>query len=381
MELTEEELVNLVRAVGEKQPQEPLITTGLGSMGALRNQPVMAQGMTADANVATMIKQAVNEQLAPVINQLTQQATQTTTNQANQQAKQAMIDQITAKYRQSQEATKVRQENLEASLTESKAAAAEAQATAQKMDQELANTRQKLRQAQQDLTDCQHEVKTLKDDKEQQFARITKLSEQLDDKKRALAKLQGEMDIRENQDSDVKQAYDEVKQIARALALYVHNLLMVIDNNATSAISSSEFYALPKELREYLQQAFNAKVSPADPERLAKPTLAEMNGQQGMNGADLVNKLAGVKQGLNSINADLTKANDEKNADDANEEGQQQIATDNSFVEKEPTKTQSLTNTGVSVEKNNTVDEEDVEEDEDENEDEDDYDDVDPDNM
>ena len=377
MELTEEELVNLVRAVGEKQPQEPLITTGLGSMGALRNQPVMAQGMTADADVTAMIKRAVNEQLAPVISQLTRQATQTTTNQANQQAKQAVIDQITAKYRQSQEATKVRQENLEASLTESKAAAAEAQATAQKMDKELANTRQRLRQAQQDLTDCQHEVKTLKDDKEQQLSRITKLSEQLDDKKRTLAKLQGEMDARENQDSDVKQAYDKVKQIARALALYVHNLLMVIDNNATSAISSSEFYALPKELREYLQQAFNAKVSPADPKRLVKPTLTEMNGQQGMNGADLVNKLAGVKQDLSSINADLTKPDDTKNLDDANEEGQQQAATDNSFVENEPAKTQSSPNTGVAIEKNNSADEEDVED----GDDEDDDDDIDLDNM
>ena len=377
MELTEEELVNLVRAVGEKQPQEPLITTGLGSMGALRNQPVMAQGMTANTDVAAMIKQAVNEQLAPVINQLTQQSTQMSTNQANQQAKQTVIDQITAKYRQSQEATKVRQENLEASLTESKAAAAEAQATAQKMDKELANTRQKLRQAQQDLTDCQHEVKTLKDDKEQQLSRITKLSEQLDDKKRTLAKLQGEMDARENQDSDVKQAYDKVKQIARALALYVHNLLMVIDNNATSAISSSEFYALPKELREYLQQAFNAKVSPADPKRLVKPTLTEMNGQQGMNGADLVNKLAGVKQDLSSINADLTKPDDTKNLDDANEEGQQQTATDNSFVENEPAKTQSSPNTGVAIEKNNSADEEDVED----GDDEDDDDDIDLDNM
>lgn len=377
MELTEEELVNLVRAVGEKQPQEPLITTGLGSMGALRNQPVMAQGMTADADVTAMIKRAVNEQLAPVISQLTRQATQTTTNQANQQAKQAVIDQITAKYRQSQEATKVRQENLEASLTESKAAAAEAQATAQKMDKELANTRQKLRQAQQDLTDCQHEVKTLKDDKEQQLSRITRLSEQLDDKKRSLAKLQGEIDARESQDSDTKQAYDEVKQIARALALYVHNLLMVIDNNATSAISSSEFYALPKELREYLQQAFNAKVSPADPKRLVKPTLTEMNGQQGMNGADLVNKLAGVKQGLSSINADLTKPDDTKNLDDANEEGQQQAATDNSFVENEPAKTQSSPNTGVAIEKNNSADEEDVED----GDDEDDDDDIDLDNM
>ena len=377
MELTEEELVNLVRAVGEKQPQEPLITTGLGSMGALRNQPVMAQGMTADADVTAMIKRAVNEQLAPVISQLTRQATQTTTNQANQQAKQAVIDQITAKYRQSQEATKVRQENLEASLTESKAAAAEAQATAQKMDKELANTRQKLRQAQQDLTDCQHEVKTLKDDKEQQLSRITRLSEQLDDKKRSLAKLQGEIDARESQDSDTKQAYDEVKQIARALALYVHNLLMVIDNNATSAISSSEFYALPKELREYLQQAFNAKVSPADPKRLVKPTLTEMNGQQGMNGADLVNKLAGVKQDLSSINADLTKPDDTKNLDDANEEGQQQTATDNSFVENEPAKTQSSPNTGVAIEKNNSADEEDVED----GDDEDDDDDIDLDNM
>lgn len=377
MELTEEELVNLVRAVGEKQPQEPLITTGLGSMGALRNQPVMAQGMTADADVTAMIKRAVNEQLAPVISQLTRQATQTTTNQANQQAKQAVIDQITAKYRQSQEATKVRQENLEASLTESKAAAAEAQATAQKMDKELANTRQKLRQAQQDLTDCQHEVKTLKDDKEQQLSRITRLSEQLDDKKRSLAKLQGEIDARESQDSDTKQAYDEVKQIARALALYVHNLLMVIDNNATSAISSSEFYALPKELREYLQQAFNAKVSPADPKRLVKPTLTEMNGQQGMNGADLVNKLAGVKQDLSSINADLTKPDDTKNLDDANEEGQQQAATDNSFVENEPAKTQSSPNTGVAIEKNNSADEEDVED----GDDEDDDDDIDLDNM
>ena len=377
MELTEEELVNLVRAVGEKQPQEPLITTGLGSMGALRNQPVMAQGMTANTDVAAMIKQAVNEQLAPVINQLTQQSTQMSTNQANQQAKQTVIDQITAKYRQSQEATKVRQENLEASLTESKAAAAEAQATAQKMDKELANTRQRLRQAQQDLTDCQHEVKTLKDDKEQQLSRITKLSEQLDDKKRTLAKLQGEMDARENQDSDVKQAYDKVKQIARALALYVHNLLMVIDNNATSAISSSEFYALPKELREYLQQAFNAKVSPADPERLVKPTLTEMNGQQGMNGADLVNKLAGVKRDLSSINADLTKPDDTKNLDDANEEGQQQTATDNSFVENEPAKTQSSPNTGVAIEKNNSADEEDVED----GDDEDDDDDIDLDNM
>lgn len=379
MELTEEELVNLVRAVGEKQPQEPLITTGLGSMGALQNQPVMAQGMTADADVATMIKQAVNEQLAPVISQLTQQTTQSSTNQTSQTAKQAVIDQITAKYRQSQEATKVRQENLEASLTESKAAAAEAQATAQKMDEELAKTRQQLRQAQQDLTNCQREVKTLKDDKEQQLSRITKLSEQLDDKKRALAKLQGEMDARENQDSDVKQAYDEVKQIARALALYVHNLLMVIDNNATSAISSSEFYALPKELREYLQQAFNAKVSPADPERLAKPTLTEMNGQQGMNGADLVNKLAGVKQDLSSINADLTKPGDTKNPDDSNEERQQQTATDNSFVENEPAKTQPSTNTGVEVEKNSAAGEEDVEEDEDE--DEDDFGNVDPDNI
>lgn len=377
MELTEEELVNLVRAVGEKQPQEPLITTGLGSMGALRNQPVMAQGMTADADVTAMIKQAVNEQLAPVINQLTRQATQTTTNQANQQAKQAVIDQITAKYRQSQEATKVRQENLEASLTESKAAAAEAQATAQKMDEELAKTRQQLRQTQQDFTDCQHEVKTLKDDKEQQLSQITKLSEQLDDKKRSLAKLQGEIDARESQDTDVKQAYDEVKQIARALALYVHNLLMVIDNNATSAISSSEFYALPKELREYLQQAFNAKVSPADPKRLVKPTLTEMNGQQGMNGADLVNKLAGVKQGLSSINADLTKAGDTKNLNDANEEGQQQATTDNSFVENEPAKTQSSPNTGVSVEKNNPVDEGDVED----GDDEDDDDDIDLDNI
>lgn len=379
MELTEEELVNLVRTVGEKQPQEPLITTGLGSMGALRNQPVMAQGMTANTDVAAMIKQAVNEQLSPVISQLTQQATQMTTNQANQQAKQAMIDQVTAKYRQSQEATRVRQEDLEASLTESKAAAAEAQATAQKMDKELANTRQQLRQAQQDLTDCQHEVKTLKDDKEQQLFRITKLSDQLDDKKRALVKLQGEMDARENQDSDVKQAYDEVKQIARALALYVHNLLMVIDNNATSAISSSEFYTLPKELREYLQQAFNAKVSPADPERLVKPTLTEMNGQPGMNGADLVNKLAGVKQGLSSINADLTKADDAKDSDDANEEDQPQTATDNSFVEEKSAETQSATNTGVAVEKSSTAGEEDVEEDEDE--DDDDYDDVDPDNM
>lgn len=379
MELTEEELVNLVRAVGEKQPQEPLITTGLGSMGALRNQPVMAQGMTANTDVAAMIKQAVNEQLAPVINQLTQQSTQMSTNQANQQAKQTVIDQITAKYRQSQEATKVRQENLEASLTESKAAAAEAQATAQKMDKELANTRQRLCQAQQDLTDCQHEVKTLKDDKEQQLSRITKLSEQLDDKKRTLAKLQGEMDARENQDSDVKQAYDKVKQIARALALYVHNLLMVIDNNATSAISSSEFYALPKELREYLQQAFNAKVSPADPERLVKPTLTEMNGQQGMNGADLVNKLAGVKRDLSSINADLTKPDDTKNLDDANEEGQQQTATDNSFVENEPAKTQSSPNTGVSIGKDKTVDEGDVEDGDDE--DDDDFGDVDPDNI
>ena len=377
MELTEEELVNLVRAVGEKQPQEPLITTGLGSMGALRNQPVMAQGMTADADVTAMIKQAVNEQLAPVINQLTRQATQTTTNQANQQAKQAVIDQITAKYRQSQEATKVRQENLEASLTESKAAAAEAQATAQKMDEELAKTRQQLRQTQQDLTDCQHEVKTLKDDKEQQFSQITKLSEQFDDKKRTLAKLQGEIDARESQDTDVKQAYDEVKQIARALALYVHNLLMVIDNNATSAISSSEFYALPKELREYLQQAFNAKVSPADPERLVKPTLTEMNGQPGMNGADLVNKLAGVKQDLSSINADLTKPDDTKNLDDSNEEGQQQAATDNSFVENEPAKTQSSPNTGVAIEKNNSADEEDEED----GDDEDDDDDIDLDNM
>lgn len=377
MELTEEELVNLVRAVGEKQPQEPLITTGLGSMGALRNQPVMAQGMTADADVTAMIKQAVNEQLAPVINQLTQQSTQMSTNQASQQAKQAVIDQITAKYRQSQEATKVRQENLEASLTESKAAAAEAQATAQKMDEELAKTRQQLRQTQQDLTDCQHEVKTLNDDKEQQLSQITKLSEQLDDKKRSLAKLQGEIDARESQDTDVKQAYDEVKQIARALALYVHNLLMVIDNNATSVISSSEFYALPKELREYLQQAFNAKVSPADPKRLVKPTLTEMNGQQGMNGADLVNKLAGVKQDLSSINADLTKSDDTKNLDDSNEEGQQQAATDNSFVENEPAKTQSSPNTGVAIEKNNSADEEDVED----GDDEDDDDDIDLDNM